>query len=328
MRVAVIAITRGGRQLSTKLCQLLSFENVPAGPEGIKATVKEIWPDYDAIIFIMATGIVLRAIAPLLEDKNTDPCIIALDERGAFAISLLSGHIGGGNALTHKVAEAIGATPVITTASDVLGLTAVDLWAKYNNLVASREDLTRLSSLLVNNGELRVMTDFPGKLPDDFSPVHDPANADLMIAHHTAAAETGLVTIQPKVLVVGIGCNRGTDHIEIENAVRSTCGHNGLAFAAIDSLASIDLKNDEAGLLEFADKHDLPLFFYSADRLNTVDGITQSEAVHAATGAYAVCEPAALLRAATTTLLVEKTKWKNVTVAIAAKTVKLSAEYL
>jgi cobalt-precorrin 5A hydrolase len=327
MRVAIIAITKGGLKLSTKLCRLLHFESVPSGPEGIQATVKNIWPDYDAIIFIMATGIVIRAIAPLLQDKNSDPCIIALDEGGSFAISLLAGHIGGGNALTNEVAKAIGATPVITTASDVLGLTALDLWAQHNNLVASGKELTQLSSLLVNNGTLRVMTDFPGELPADFKQVHALENADLLIDHRKRSASTPLVTMQPKALVVGIGCNRGTGCDEIDSAVRSTCEQNGLAFAAIASLASIDLKGDEAGLLAFADRYQLPLFFYTAVQLNSIEGIKQSATVFAATGAYAVCEPAALLQAETETLLVEKTKWKNVTIAMAAKSVKLSAKY-
>lgn len=330
MRVAVLAITNGGKNLSERLCRQLPFEIVPVGPEGIKTTVRSIWNDYDGIIFIMATGIVIRAIATLIQDKNTDPSVVVIDEGGSFAISLLAGHIGGGNALTHEVANTIKATAVITTASDVLGLTAIDLWAKHNKLVASKKIFTQLSSILVNSGKLHVASDFPGQLPDDFVVVHNGDNRkpELIITHKKVSSGDGIMRIHPKVLVVGIGCNRNTDCSEIESAVRSTCEQNDLEFEAIDSLASIDLKSDETGLLEFANSYKIPTFFYSAQELNTVEIIKPSKAVYAATGAYGVAEPAALLTAKSTNLIVEKTKWKNVTVAISAKTIKLSAKYL
>ena len=108
MRVAVLAITKGGKKLQKNICQKLSFECIETHPEGIKKTFKNIWPEYDAIVAIMATGIIIRAIAPLLQDKFKDPCVIALDEAGQFSISLLSGHIGGGNALAVKIAALKG----------------------------------------------------------------------------------------------------------------------------------------------------------------------------------------------------------------------------
>nr|MBF0222799.1 cobalt-precorrin 5A hydrolase [Desulfobulbaceae bacterium] len=330
MRVVVLAITNGGKNLSQRLCQQLPFTIVEIGTGGLKAAVRSIWNQYDGIIFIMATGIVVRTIAPLLRDKNTDPAIVVIDERGHFAISLLAGHIGGGNALAQETAEALQATAVITTASDVLGLTAIDLWARHNKLTASKKVLTQLSSLLVNNGKLFVASDFPGELPPDFIPVLDRQahTPELNIAHKKDAENANVLTLHPQTLVVGIGCNRNTPCSEIESAVKSTCEQNGLEFQAINCLASIDLKSDEVGLLEFANSYNIPIFFHSAKELNTIKNINPSKAVYAATGAYGVAEPAALLSAQSTNLIVEKTKWKNVTVAISAKATNLSEKYL
>ena len=148
MKIGIIAITRGGRELAARLsgsahgCSTLLEKE--AG-EKVADTIAANWRHYDGFICIMATGIVVRAIAPLLVDKLTDPCVVVLDEKGRHAISLLSGHVGGGNALARKVAGLLGGTPVITTASDTLELVALDLWAKEQQLVVpSREKLTDL----------------------------------------------------------------------------------------------------------------------------------------------------------------------------------------
>lgn len=328
MRVAVLARTDGGRKLCKKLCKLLPFEEIQLLPEeGIKSAVRRIWPKYQGIILIMAAGIVVRAIATLLDHKKKDPCVVVLDEAGTFSISLLSGHIGGGNALANEVARTIGATAVITTASDVLGQTPIDLWAKYNNLIDEDMDVTRASAILVNNSRIQVFTPLPGELPHDFRPVNTRHQAELIIDHQRNPDLKDHAYLRPKALIIGLGCNRGTSAAEIEEAVRATCLENALAFEAIDSLASIDLKSDESGLLDFADHYALSIVFYSAEELNRVEGFSPSKAVFKATGAHGVCEPAALLRAESVNLIVEKRKWKNVTVAIAVKAVTLSANF-
>ena len=126
---------------------------------------------------------------------------------------------------------------------------------------------------------------------------------------------------------MGIGCNRGTSAAQIEAAALETCRQNGLLFQAVSRLASIDLKQDEPGLLQFAADHGLDLHWYHADLLNSVPGVTPSPAAMKATGAQAVAEPAALLAAGTHTLLIRKTKWKDVTIALAEMPTLLTAEY-
>ena len=162
MKIGIIAITQGGRELAARLCALLDDASLLEKEDGQKVAeaIAANWRHYDGFICVMATGIVVRAIAPLLVDKLTDPCVIVLDEKGRHAISLLSGHVGGGNALARKVAALLGGTPVITTASDTLKLVALDLWAKEQKLfVLSRKLLTTLSTLLVNQGQLSLYTD-------------------------------------------------------------------------------------------------------------------------------------------------------------------------
>lgn len=328
MKLALLALTSSGITLGRRLAADLEGDFISPGPEGLAATVKELWPLYNGFIFIMAAGIVVRTIAPLLHDKRSDPCVVVVDAVGANAISLLSGHLGGGNKLAHQVAALTGGSPVITTASDSLGLTPVDLWAQHNHLSLSSGDYTKVSSRLVNTGTLRVfMEGCTGTLPQYFLCVDSPETADLIISHKIFPEENRAAILRPANLVVGLGCNRGTSVEQIEHAVNEAFADHGLSQQSIDSLASIDLKNDEQGLLDFAAQSNKRLTFFTASQLNTITGIEQSDAVFAATGAYAVAEPAALLAAQTRQLLIRKLKWKDVTLAVARKETRLTAAY-
>jgi cobalt-precorrin 5A hydrolase len=279
----------------------------------------EVWSDYQALVCVMATGIVVRTIAPLLRDKYRDPAVVVCDEAGRFAVSLLSGHLGGANELAHRVAAATGGQAVLTTASDVLGRTALDLWCRDWGLTpASKEALTHAMGKLVDRGNLTLWSRYSMPvLPADLMPVAERTAADLIVDSRVDACERAAL-LHPKTLVVGIGCNRGTPAMAISRAVEATCRQYRLAPQAIAQLASIDLKQDEAGLLEYARQHSLAITFFNKDQLNAVEGIVASEAVQRATGAKGVAEPAALLCAGPgSTLLVPKMKWTDVTTAVA-----------
>jgi cobalt-precorrin 5A hydrolase len=275
----------------------------------------------------MATGIVVRAIAPLLGDKTTDPCVVVLDEKGRHAISLLAGHIGGGNALARKVAGLLGGTPVITTASDTLDLVALDLWAREQQLVApSRKELTALSTLLVNQGHLSLYADVPVvSLPKGLTQVDAPGQADCIVSHLTDIAENCPV-FRSRNLVVGIGCNRGTPAQEFEVALAELFHDLQYSRASIRNLASIDKKNDEIGLLQFADENGLQIDFFASSTINTLTHLETSFAAMQAVGAIGVAEPTALLSAQSNHLLSRKRKWKNVTMAVAQAPFTLSAQ--
>ena len=329
MKTGILAITGGGRELAVKLCGLLDeatlLEQQPG--EKIAESIAANWHHFDGFICIMATGIVVRAIAPLLEDKRTDPCVVVLDEKGRHAISLLAGHIGGGNALAEKVAGLLGGTPVITTASDTLGLVALDIWVKGQGLyIPSRENLTTLSTLLVNRRQLFLYADVQvSSLPNGITQVDDPGKADFIVSHFTGMAQT-CPKFRPRNLVVGIGCNRGTPAHEFEDALNELFHELHLSRESIRNLASIDKKNDEAGLLQFAQDNGRQIDFFDNNTINKLNNIEISFAALQAVGAIGVAEPSALLSAQSNQLLSRKKKWKNVTMAVAQVPFSLSAQ--
>lgn len=326
--LAIIALTDGGRRMAAALAPQLQARVIDPRPLGLAQTLAESWGRHDAFILIMATGIAVRSIAPLLRDKRTDPGVVVMDEAGRFAVSLISGHLGGANALAQQVASLTKGQAVITTASDTLGLTAIDLWARHHALSLVHGSLTTASAILVNRGRLLVFTDLAGDLPPDFEGVASPQAAELIISNRLLPSSSHRQTVLcPRNLVMGIGCNRGTSIEQIEQAARDTCRQHGLMFEAVERLASIDLKQDEPGLLQFAARHGLDIQWYNADSLNSVSGVTPSPAAKKATGAQAVAEPAALLAAQTDTLLIRKTKWKDVTIAVSERATRLTAEY-
>jgi cobalamin biosynthesis protein CbiG len=289
-------------------------------------TFADRWRTSKNIICIMATGIVVRASAPLLKDKRTDPAVVVLDEKGSFVISLLSGHMGGANELAGNIAGHLGAQPVITTASDVQGRLAPDVWAMEHGLyIEDFKRLKRLSSDIVNGKAVRVYSEYrfqSGRVPDEFRMVDSPQDADLIVSHRTVDADA--LFLRPGNLFAGIGCNRNTGRDEIEGFINDVFHREGLSLHSIGGLASIDLKNDEKGLHDFAREHELSIDFFSKEELNAavlMHNIAESGAVKSATGAAAVAEPAAILCAGRMSdkvgLIIPKVKRGNVTLAVA-----------
>jgi cobalt-precorrin 5A hydrolase len=331
MKTAVIALTTGGKKLARQVkTQLpgcfIDNRNIPVFDK-----IEDLWRQgLDSIICIMATGIVVRAIGKLCSDKMKDPAVLVLDEKGQFVISLLSGHLGGGNALSNTLAERLGAQAVITTASDVTGHTALDLWAKKNALVVDdKKKLTEKSAKLVNTGKLKIYTEFNFDcLPEDFTVVLNPKTADIIVSDNVFLESDSLI-LRPCSLVVGLGCNRGTQRDDFEIALNELFHDNALQLESICSFASIDLKEDEQGMLKFAAIKKQKIKFYAKEQLNSVANVSSSAVVFAATGAKGVAEPAALLAAQTPfgsgKLIVRKRKWKDVTAAVAMKQIHLVA---
>lgn len=319
MKAVILTLTDGAMDIAGILTSGLPGAAVKDCRTRLSQTVREAWQDFDALIFIMATGIVVRTIAPLLHDKHSDPAVVVCDELGKFAVSLLSGHAGGANRLAGMIAELTGGQAVITTASDVLRRTALDLWARDLRLGTSdSRALTRAMGKLVNRGRVYLHSEVPiPHLPPDIIETTSPEDADILISYHTAQKHKNRCILHPPVLAAGIGCNRGTGAERIGRALADACEKHGLAPASIALLASIDLKKDERGLSEFARMIKLEIVFFSNHELNRVNGVSESDMVLRATGAKGVAEPAAVLAARDGRLIVRKMKWKDVTVAIA-----------
>lgn len=314
-KTAIFYISDNGLALAQRLAGLYPEAGVFKFKTGM---LPDVWQGHSALIFIMASGIVVRAIASLIKDKKTDPAVVVLDEKGEFAVSLVGGHIGGANNIAKDIAAFLGGKAVITTASDVNDLPAIDLWARDNDLVIENSHmLPQTGTRLINNGSLRIYTEIETEMPEEFIKVSGPELADVIISNKIFNEKSPHLYMRPVNLIVGVGCNSATSADEIEASIRKVLDENSLAFSAIHSLATIDIKGNEPGLIEFAGKYGLDINTFTPEELNTVQGITKSEAAFNATGANAVAEPSALLAAAAETLLVPKQKIGNVTVAIA-----------
>ncbi len=217
---AIFYITNEGYKLAQRIqalypdAQVLKFTSV--GANG-RSPLQRYWYESRNLIFIMATGIVVRTIATLLKDKRTDPAVVVLDEKGEYVISLLSGHIGGANKLAGTIADYLGAQAVITTASDVQGKVALDVWASGKNLyIENAEKLKKLSSRIVNGRKIKLYADChieSDELPVEFIPVNSDKGADFIISNRGISSKA--LFLRPKNLFAGIGCNRGTAKEEI-----------------------------------------------------------------------------------------------------------------
>jgi len=320
----VFYVTHQGSTLAHRLCALYPGLKVS---KFTKRAVESAWHERRLLIFVMATGIVVRTLAPLLGNKKSDPAVVVLDDRGSFVISLLSGHLGGANQRAQEIANFIGGRAVITTASDVNGLTSLDTWALANDLVIDQPSmLPAICTRLVNRRGLSVYSDIELDLPREFVKVTRPSSAHLLVTNRKRLTHQRKLYLRPKNIVLGLGCNRATSAMEIEDSVQKVIDEHNLSFSSVRAIATIDKKADEPGIRSFCEKHSFPIFSFPAEALNSVPGVSPSEAAFKATGARAVAEPAALLGAGTEKLLVPKHKRGNVTVAAAQIEIRLTRD--
>ena len=298
MSRAYLAFTEKGMALARRLARALPGSVSRCGAGGVRLAewTSTQFAQADALIFVGAAGSAVRAIAPHCKSKATDPAVVVLDECGRFAVPLLSGHLGGANALARALAEACGAIPVITTATDANGVFAVDEWAKAQGCaVLEPERIKLVSGALLAGHTVRLASDWPvqGTPPAGVDPARTPAEADFALTLSPAGDALHLV---PRIGVLGIGCRRGTCAEQLEAAFADFCARHSLAPACIVAAASIDLKADEAGLLAFCRAHGWPITFYSAEQLRALSGpFTPSPFVQSVTGVDNVCERAAVL---------------------------------
>ena len=330
MKIALFAYSRQGCKTARRVLEFFKdsevqaytmerflepgFVPIPRPPQSFYGKLFD-WAD--ALIFIGSCGIAVREIAPHVKSKLTDPAVIAVDELGGFVVPLLSGHIGGGNALALRLADFLGATPVITTATDINRKFSVDAWAARQGLYIASLSAAKHISARILEAQVPICSDFPivTALPEGTA---EGASGEIGICISCGKREPfdETLLLVPPVLHLGIGCRRGIPCQTIEDAVNLVCRENCIHPKAIRQVASIDLKADEAGLLEFCEKRGLPAVFYSAQELKSLPGeFTPSERVLRVTGVDNVCERAAMMGAET--LLVRKTAMNGVTVAIA-----------
>jgi precorrin-4 C11-methyltransferase len=307
--------------------------------EAIRQVLQDTFQRYTALVCIMASGIVVRELAPLLKNKHSDPAVVVLDPDGKYAVSLLSGHEGGANRLAKWIAGLTGGQAVITTASDNRQLPALDVLAKERGWkIDSNSHLAKTMTALVDGDPVGLIRDNDLALPPEvadfpWTDIVTVRNADVLhrcqhfvcITCRTVSPSfwleaTNAVVYYPPALTLGIGCNQGTSGDEILGAVQETLARNGLAIESVAGVATITEKADEPGLIGLCRAMGWKLEVFSHAQILRVENIPNpSKTVYDVLGVPGVAEPAALLAAGASELLVEKQKFANVTVAVAMK---------
>ena len=345
-QIAIWALTTKGARLGRRLQDQLPGSRLFLGPRSADSKdrdrfdrLAEALPQYfrrfKGHVFIMAAGIVVRSLAGLLAHKTEDPAVVVVDECGQHAISLLSGHLGGANDLARRIGTCIGARPIITTATDLRQVPAIDLMAQERGLVIENPEAIRHVSMALLEGRPVALHDPQGHLADalPLEGFHAMRTADGPAGSWRTKGSPGvwiddirvdltaeILVLRPPSLFVGVGCNRNTDLAEMLDLLNRVLDSQRLAAASIAGLASIDVKADEKGLLDLAETLARPLTFYSRDQLAAVQDVpSPSKMVEKHVGVKSVCEAAALLASRNGSLIVPKRMTPNATIAIARR---------
>lgn len=339
MKISIICFTLTGQQTGEKLKKALEEQEHAVSlytkskyiPESIKESTKE-WAgkqfeSADGIIFIGAAGIAVRSIAPYVASKKTDPAVLVTDECGKFVISLLSGHLGGANELALQAAEALHAVPIVTTATDLEGKFAVDVFAKKNNCHIFRmKEAKEVSAALLAGEKVGFYSEFPweGELPDglvnccglrdeNWISENEPGTnvqndnqiksaSDLfpkvgiaVTIHKNCTPFLSTTHVVPQAVALGMGCRKNKEAQAVEKAAFTCLEENQIYPQAVACLASIDIKKEEPGLLALAEKMGIPFETFSSEELLAVKGeFTASSFVSRTVGVDNVCERSAL----------------------------------
>ena len=318
MKAFVFCFSDLGAELAGKLCQLLNLDQACIC-RGIADDMEKIFTENDSLIFIGACGIAVRAVAPYIKSKTTDPAVIVIDDQGRYVIPILSGHIGGANGLARMIAQLLGAAAVITTATDGAGKFSCDSWAVQNDCAISSMKIAKEVSAAILKKDIPVVSDYelPSSLPKGLV-LGDTGEIGIYIGIHEKSPFKTTLRLIPKILALGIGCRKGTSEEHLLSAVKTVLADNGLDIRAVEKIASIDVKKEEVGLLSLAKELDAELIFYTADELNAVDGnFDESAFVKDTVGTGNVCERSAVIDGRK--LIVRKTVMDGVTVAVAEK---------
>ncbi|MGH8548852.1 MAG: cobalt-precorrin 5A hydrolase [Methylococcales bacterium] len=340
---ALYAITRHGAGIAARL-----LAGLPGADLYVSDKVRSYAPDgalplplpmgphltrnfqaYDCHVFIISVGAVVRMIAPLLKDKKVDPAVVCVDDDARFAICVLSGHVGRGNAFTDRIAGLLDAQAVITTASDVRGTLTVDILGRELGWTLDDPDrnVTRGCAAVVNAVPVAFVQEAgePGFWPEDqdlpegviyataLDAVDPGAYEILLVATDREFAETHpahyakAVIYRPKSLILGLGCDRGATSEMVERGLQALLAEHRLSIKSVKAIATVDRKADEAAFLYLSERYGWPVRIYSACDLDAVPGIENPSAtVKSHVGTRGVAEPAALLCAQAPALLVPK----------------------
>lgn len=335
MKAGIVCFTNRGYETAEKikiaLDQMGFSWEIRKKEKPLKQWTKEAFEKDDAIVFVSATGIAVRTIGPFLKSKTEDPAVLVVDDGGNFVISLVSGHIGGANELAEKIAKKIEATPVVTTSTDVNCKFSVDTWAKKQGLfIENIKAVKDISMALVNGEEVGIRGDMNLKI-EVHQVKEEKQPLGINISWYNKKFFQKELKLVPQWLTLGIGCRRNTPVEKIDKFVSQILKENDICKKAIEKVASIDLKKDEKGILEFCRINGWPFETYSVEELKSAKGeFSYSQFVEKVTGVDNVCQRAAVLGATIGDIpgktIVKKTSRDGVTVSIAVKEASLNVK--
>jgi len=346
MNRAIVTLTESGVELGLKLQReipgavlyTMPGRSVKSSIEihgNLKEFVRSIFNSYNTIIFIMAAGIVVRSISDSIRDKTTDPAVLVLDENGKFVISLLSGHLGGANRETEYIASLIGATPVITTSSDIKGMLAPDMLAKrYSCAIDDMKRCRDVTAVMVNGGAVALVSDYDIEFPYPYVSMNDEADAVIYLTNRVLNDNTNEVEVSgtvipslrliPENIIIGTGCRKGTDPAALRNFIIEELDLLCIDRRAVCRVTSLDIKKNEPAVISAAEYFNSELIFYTSEDICKVEHMFQySGFVHEKTGAGGVAEPCAYLASGCSgKMLLPKKKRNGMTIAVMERPIK------
>lgn len=345
MNTAYFYLTDEGGKLAHKLAA--AHPGDIYNKENFKENLRAGFGRYDSLVCIMATGIVVRILAPLIVHKTSDPAVVVLDQKGKYAISLLSGHLGGANDLAREMAVISGGKAVITTATDVAGELSFDTFAKkYDMAIENIGQLKHISGALLSGKKVNVFTDknaaelYPElakeqkrgmiailPLSEFFKTYTIESNIPavviderLFVSNSTVPQAAPVLYLRPRTICAGIGCKRNMEQKPIEEALLQTLKEEGIHPLSLKCIATIPLKSDEPGIIGTAANLNVPLQIIPTEEIENLDisqlGIQTSEFVASQTGVLSVSTACSYLASGKGEILKDKVKYKGITIAL------------
>lgn len=343
-KICLVCITENGKKLALKINNLIENshvyivsnknnnlnidnekENVFLVKDKLSVLVENLFKEYQYIIFIMATGIVVRVIAPYINSKFSDPAILVTDEKGSNIISLLSGHMGGANEMTLYISKLINSNPVITTATDVNKKSSLDMIAKKldAHIDDFRENVKDVNAMLVNNQEVGIYIDGDYdidtrgfKVLNSIENIDDLEKIVIVTNKKEIIKKSSVIKVIPRNLVVGIGCRRNTDSLLLQESLDDLLHQYNIDIKSIKQIGSIDIKHDEKAIIDLASNLGIGFTTICAEEISKVDYLfDKSEFVKKNVGVYCVAEPVAHILS-NGNLIIEKHKYRGITISV------------
>ena len=347
-KIAILSITNNGRELALKIKEIMKNvdvffikkdtdyinDEVIVVNKGLKEFIPQIFDKYDYLVFIMATGIVVRTIAPLIISKFSDPAILVMDEKGNNIISLLSGHMGGANEMTLYMSDLINSHPVITTATDVNKKSSLDMIAKKLNghIDDFRDNVLKINSMLVNNEEVHLYIDGNYKINHQGFTLYD-EKTDLdkvrnlvivtnkkdinkILNKNIENLNEKIIKVTPKDIVIGVGCKKNTNSDHMKNSLIKFLKEYNIDINAVKEIGSIEIKKDEKAIIDLAKFLDVKFKTFSVEEISKVDYLYEkSDWVKKNVGVYSVSDPVAHLLSEGR-VIINKQKYDGITFSI------------